>query len=40
MAVKKNLWNNTCNNHGNLLGIIHLARTQDFPKNEHFLPPD
>ena len=21
-------------------GIIHLVRTQNFPKNEHFLPPD
>ena len=22
------------------IGVIHLIRTQDFPKNEHFLPPD
>ena len=22
------------------VGIIHLVRTQDFPKNQHFLPPD
>ena len=21
-------------------GIIHLVHTQNFPKNEHFLPPD
>ena len=21
-------------------GIIHLIRTQNFPKNQHFLPPD
>ena len=23
-----------------LLGIIHLVRKQNFPKNGHFLPPD
>ena len=22
------------------LRVIHLVRTQNFPKNEHFLPPD
>ena len=26
-----------CNN---LHGIIHLVRTQNFPKNQNFLPPD
>ena len=23
-----------------LLGVIHLVRTQNFPKNQYFLPPD
>ena len=23
-----------------ILGIIHLVRTQDFPENFYFLPPD
>ena len=23
-----------------ILGIIHLVRTQSFPENLHFLPPD
>ena len=22
------------------LGVVHLVRTQNFPKNQHFLPPD
>ena len=24
----------------NVRGVIHLVRTQKFPKNYHFLPPD
>ena len=27
-------------NKGKYLGIIHLVHTQDFPKNQYFLPPD
>ena len=25
---------------GSLIGIVHLVRTQNFPKNQHFLSPD
>ena len=28
------------NNRSETFGIIHLVRTQNFPKNQHFLPPD
>ena len=29
-----------CNFRWNRIGVIHLVRTQHFPKNQYFLPPD
>ena len=36
----QNWWNGINQRNHFFFGIIHLARTQHFPKNLHFLPPD